>query len=99
MNKIIGKNFKNIYLWKGGISKSEYPKEFNRKLKKSIFLRDNYTCQICKKYKIICQTHHIDYDKKNNNINNLTTLCRPCHAKTNQNREYWTKKLKSKINE
>ncbi len=43
--------------------------------------------------------HHIDYDKTNNNIENLIILCGSCHTKTNgkNNREYWTnyyKKLK-----
>lgn len=35
--------------------------------------------------------HHIDYDKKNNNHNNLITLCSICHGKTNGNRKYWIK--------
>jgi hypothetical protein len=33
--------------------------------------------------------HHIDYDKKNCSLNNLITLCRGCHAKTNFRRDYW----------
>ena len=34
--------------------------------------------------------HHIDYDKKNNNPENLITLCNSCHTKTNiKNRDYW----------
>lgn len=33
--------------------------------------------------------NHIDYDKKNCNSDNLITLCRVCHIKTNFNRSYW----------
>ncbi|NQU99405.1 MAG: HNH endonuclease [Parcubacteria group bacterium] len=33
--------------------------------------------------------HHIDYNKQNNNPNNLISLCRKCHVKTNFNRNYW----------
>ena len=33
--------------------------------------------------------HHIDYNKKNCSLNNLITLCRSCHMKTNTNRNYW----------
>ena len=35
--------------------------------------------------------NHIDYDKKNCNSDNLITLCRSCHRKTNFNRENWIK--------
>lgn len=35
------------------------------------------------------QVHHIDYNKLNCNPNNLITLCKSCHMKTNFNREYW----------
>jgi len=35
--------------------------------------------------------HHINYNKKNCDINNLVSLCRSCHMKTNFNREYWIK--------
>ena len=37
------------------------------------------------------QVHHIDYDKKNNDVDNLVTLCTPCHTKTNFNRDEWKK--------
>ena len=33
--------------------------------------------------------HHIDYVKENINEINLISLCRPCHIKTNSNRDYW----------
>lgn len=34
--------------------------------------------------------HHIDYNKQNNNPENLITLCNRCNSKVNFNREYWT---------
>jgi len=39
--------------------------------------------------------HHIDYNKKNNDRNNLITLCGSHHVRTNGNREYWTKFFQS----
>ena len=42
-----GKNNSN---WKGGISKFPYPFEFNSELKRKIFERDNFICQLCYKY-------------------------------------------------
>ncbi len=77
--------------WKGGISSVEYGQEFNKRLKDFIIRRDNYTCQICNiaflHNKLV--VHHIDYDKKNNIIENLVCLCHVCHSKTNFNRERW----------
>lgn len=75
------------------------------KIRKQIYERDNYTCQECnKKYfnlldniitRLTC--HHIDYNKQNNNKNNLITLCAKCHTTTNFNREYWIKYFQNKI--
>lgn|SRR3990167_2427418 len=80
--------------WQGGLSFLPYPPEFNKELKQSILERDKYTCQnsacICIEIMDL-HIHHIDYDKKNNNSENLTTLCNSCHSQTNgkNNREYW----------
>ena len=41
--------------------------------------------------------HHIDYDKKNNNENNLISLCCSCHAQTNFKREDWQEYFKNRI--
>jgi len=72
---------------KGG---RKYPKEFDKKLKRKIFERDNYTCQKCYIYPCNDLTvHHIDYNKQNNKENNLITLCRKCNLKVNANRDYW----------
>ena len=84
------------HCWKGGISYQPYPDDWNETLKNSIRQRDGYACQECgihqdelggifKKLDV----HHIDYDKDNLDPENLITLCKSCHSKTNANREYW----------
>ena len=83
--------------WEGGISENPYPNDWGEILKESIRQRDNYIYQLCgihqdeldlgqvKKLDI----HHIDYDKNNIKPENLISLCRSCHVKTNGNRDYW----------
>ena len=84
---------KRNHCWQGGISFEPYGLEFNEDLKETIRNRDRRKCQICEKTELEngkkLSIHHIDYCKKNNNPNNLITLCRNCHQKTNFNREYW----------
>lgn len=81
--------------WNNGSSYEPYGIEFNNQLKEKIRKRYNYTCQECNKlqkdlgYKL--PIHHIDYNKKNNQENNLISLCRKCHSKTNFNRKDWIK--------
>lgn len=87
------KGEKSIF-WKGGISFEPYSPEWTRALKKTIRQRDNYICQICNKKGNV--VHHIDYNKKNCNPNNLITLCESCHSKTGNNREKWIKLLREK---
>lgn len=38
----------------------------------------------------------IDYNKYNLNSENLISLCRKCHRKTNDNREYWMSYFKGR---
>lgn len=80
----------NHYNWHGGSSRKSY-KGFTAMLKRRIRQRDRETCAICGKAGI--DVHHIDYDKKNANDNNLITLCRSCHLKTNCRRDYWSARL------
>lgn len=91
IQKVSGKNHHN---WKGGKSFKSYSVDWTETLRKSIRQRDKYTCQVCNKEPSI-QVHHIDYNKKNNNPDNLITLCRSCHMKTNFNREYWIEYFKN----
>ncbi|MCH7534176.1 MAG: hypothetical protein IH948_00220 [Bacteroidetes bacterium] len=84
--------------WIDGRSYEPYPKEFKRiRKEKTISERDNFTCQLCgdyipefKGHKNKLSIHHIDYDKKNNNLNNLISLCNFCNSSVNKNREDWT---------
>lgn len=77
--------------WQGGKSFEPYGIEFNEELRERIRERDNYACQVCGKVqrKRKFSVHHIDYDKKNNSMRNLVTLCRSCHGKTSCKRESW----------
>ena len=85
-----GKNNPN---WNNGSSFEIYPQEFFD-IRKYILERDNYSCQDpnCLKKSIKLDCHHIDYDKKNNNLENIIILCHSCHSKTNgkNNRQYFT---------
>lgn len=87
--------------WQGGKSFEEYGIEFNNKLKEQIRKRDDYICQECNYtqeelgYKLT--VHHINYDKMDNDPENLIALCKGCHGKTNYNRENWTDYYQNKI--
>jgi hypothetical protein len=83
-----GKNsLENHTQWKGGISFEPYGVEFNKELKTKIRKKFKFICQICNKNGY--DVHHIDYNKRNNSEENLTNICRKCHAKVNFNRDYW----------
>lgn len=83
-----------------------YSDEFNKELKQNIRKRDDYRCQECfrhqselydkngKKYSLC--VHHIDYNKKNNNPDNLISLCFACHSQTNYKREDWINYFQNK---
>ena len=84
-----GKNNPN---WNNGSSFEPYSPEFNKEKKAQVLERDNYTCQNpnCEHLSEGLDVHHIDYDKKNNSLDNLTTLCDKCHTKTNgKNKRYY----------
>jgi hypothetical protein len=87
-----------------GTPRTVYPLDWKNSLKESILIRDNYTCQVCgrnqnelngrvKKLDV----HHIDHNKNNLNPENLITLCKRCHPKTNSNREKWIEYLNTKV--
>lgn len=78
--------------WRGGPTK--YSNEFTAMLREDIRDRDIHACQLCYKKESELDrkldVHHIDYNKKNCDPENLISLCGSCHVKTNNNREYWT---------
>jgi len=87
----------NAFRWEGGISFEPYSPEFNKKLKRYIRKRDNYTCQECKSIEGKLDVRHMDYNKKNSNPDNLILLCTSCHMKTNANRNFWKEYFKNKL--
>ena len=84
--------------WRGGISFEPYSVDWTEGLRRSIRERDHYICQLCRKLQgdIAHDVHHVDYNKRNCNPDNLITLCHSCNAKVNNNRNYWTNYFKSK---
>ena len=78
-------------LFKG--ENTEYGSEFNALLKRKIRERDNHTCKHCGIDQLVCRRklhiHHINYNKKDNRLDNLISLCTSCHSITNANRKYW----------
>ena len=74
--------------WNNGSSFEPYSLDWTKTLKQNIRERDKYTCQLCGQFGNV--VHHIDYNKKNCNLENLITLCVSCHTKVNFNRDYWT---------
>lgn len=82
--------------WMGGISYFPYSNDWTETLKRSIRERDNYICKVCDEQQLFknMPVHHIDYNKLNCNPDNLITLCRHCHSRTNYNRKDWIKYFK-----
>lgn len=64
-------------LYIDGRSYEEYPREFFEVAGK-VSERDNNKCKLCGAEESLV-VHHIDENKKNNNMDNLITLCRKCH--------------------
>lgn len=52
---------------------------------KQIKARDNYTCQLCSKYGIPLNSHHLNswdaFESQRYDLNNGLTLCVRCHDK------------------
>ena len=95
----LGKTGEKAANWQGGKSFEVYPVDWTETLRKSIRERDKYVCQICSKPQgdEALSVHHIDYDKKNCNPDNLISLCRSCHIGTNGNKEKWIKYFNNTI--
>lgn len=74
-----------------------YTEKFHSKVfRKEIFEQQNYICPICGKNlkNELKHLHHIDYNKQNDDRENLIFLCKNCHPKTNYNRNKWYLELK-----
>ena len=97
-NVMIGKNMGEANAnWRGGLwngpTTADYGNEFTDELKERVRARDSYQCQDCgkstKENGRELEIHHINYEKKCNEMTNLITLCRGCHGKTNFSRDDW----------
>jgi hypothetical protein len=72
--------------WRGGISKENHLQRTSLKYKewrKSVFIRDNFTCIICGEVGKYLNAHHIktfkDYPELRYEVSNGITMCRDCH--------------------
>lgn len=68
-------------------------------IRKATIIRDNNTCQMCKKSNIMMEVHHIVPKRLNgsNSIHNLITLCKSCHKKITGKEEQYIDILQSII--
>jgi 5-methylcytosine-specific restriction endonuclease McrA len=84
--------FTNASVKNAADKRRKYPEKIDRKaygwtleLRQKIRTRDNWTCQRCgkkqKEIKGVLNVHHIDEDPRNNFVDNLISLCHPCHCK------------------
>lgn len=64
-----------------GQGERSYPLSY-KKIRNAIKERDGYSCQRCGKEEgdVSHHIHHMDFDKRNTDIDNLITLCPSCHA-------------------
>lgn len=81
--------------WQGGCDLDERTRFMQtpkyREWRKSVFKRDNFTCQICQKKKSgRLNAHHIksyrDFPDLRLEVNNGITLCNECHRKLHSNK-------------
>ena len=105
IGKYGGINHPNFNNWS---SREPYGVGFNNKFKEYIRKKFNYRCQECfrhqdelfykngKKYSLI--VHHINYNKRNNDENNLIPLCHSCHTQTNYGRDDWINYFQNRLN-
>ncbi len=73
---------KNHYKWKGGSDHLERTR-FGWTMRKIVFERDDYTCQLCGIKGVALQVDHIqswaEYIELRFSMDNCRTLCQPCH--------------------
>jgi len=74
--------------WKGGIKTARLPRNSfeGRKWRTAVYVRDNFTCQVCGEVGGRLNAHHIkswiDYPKLRLVVDNGITLCVECHKLT-----------------
>lgn len=80
---------KDNHLWKGGITPINKAIRSSSKYKnwrKSVFERDNYTCQECRTRGVYLEADHIKpfayFPDLRFDLENGRTLCKPCHKLT-----------------
>ena len=95
LSETMKKKKEKLWNWKGGNSRNCRVKYWTleyRLWRKSVFERDNYTCQICRKVGGYLEAHHIKsrykYPKLAFNIDNGITLCKECHNLTKNGRPF-----------
>jgi len=76
--------------WKGGISCEPYCQDWTKEFKDFIKKRDGYKClnPDCWGVSKRLTVHHIDYNKKNCEPQNLITLCNSCNSRANTQRNW-----------
>ena len=88
--------------WKGGLSFEPYCSKFNNSFKESVRNKFDRVCFICgtpengRKLDV----HHVNYDKSclcSEVKCEFVPLCRSCHMKTNNNREYYENLILEKL--
>ncbi len=84
------------YNWSGGFKKSRLPTQEDIEWRNKVFLRDDYTCQECRKRGCYLEAHHIkrkhDFPELKHVVNNGITLCYKCHKLTySKEEEFQTK--------
>lgn len=75
------------HLWKGGITPENQRIRWSfemKEWKRSVFNRDNFTCQVCNEpYSGKLNAHHINpfakFPELRMDVDNGMTLCQPCH--------------------
>jgi len=80
--------------WKGGITHLMHKMRESAEYKswrRSIFIRDEFTCKRCGKTHIYLEAHHLksfaNYPKLRFNINNGITVCIQCHSDIDKHRK------------
>ena len=88
------------HAWRGGTTFFPYCPKFNKQLKERIRNRDNRTCQLCneKENRQRLDVHHINSDRINCSPQ-LISLCRRCHGRVTQKKNYYEALFMSKLKE